>query len=590
MTHFFRNCCLLFGSLFFISEKIAAQSSPLPIQSLSNEIVDRLQILSGGEAEMHTDLRPFSRKNAVQLAQKMDSLGSDSMTAATSRDLQYLFNESNEYLNSLELANTLVGKKSTQVIDNQPFASPEAASQASVFYKMRQRPLLRYFYKTPANLLEVNSKYFRFRANPVLNFEFGKSGGDDNRVLFLNRRGIEMRGDIDDRLFFSTSIVENQVGFQTFVNLREAHENLLPGTGGVKVYESRIFKVKNGFDFSQTEARIGFHATHHIGVEFGRGTHFIGNGYRSVLLSDFATPYLFLKFNTQVWRLHYQNIFAELIPSPFVGGTDVLPRKYMAAHYLSLDLTKKWQIGLFETTMLHRSNHFELQYLNPIIFYRTIEAGIGSPDNLLLGLNSRLNLGKTAQLYGQFMLDEFLFKYAILPKKGEKGWWANKYAAQIGAKYINAFGVDHLDLQAELNLARPYTFSHFDSTFSNYANYNLPLAHPLGSNFREILLRLRWNPAGKFGVESKVFLIKNGENAPGKNFGSDLALNYGSREQDFAILLWNLDASYQLFHTGFLDLRGGFRRKKSDDPTLSRTDFWFGGGFRMNIAHWKNEF
>jgi len=41
-----------------------------------------------------------------------------------------------------------------------------------------------------------------------------------------------------------------------------------------------------------------------------------------------------------------------------------------------------------------------------------------------------------------------------------------KVGAQAGLKYINAFGLDHLDLQAEYNSIRPYTYSFRDSSAS----------------------------------------------------------------------------------------------------------------------------
>jgi len=43
----------------------------------------------------------------------------------------------------------------------------------------------------------------------------------------------------------------------------------------------------------------------------------------------------------------------------------------------------------------------------------------------------------TAQVYGQLLLDEFVL--AQIKKK--TGYWANKYAVQLGAKYVDAFNI-----------------------------------------------------------------------------------------------------------------------------------------------------
>src|SRR6185369_7292398 len=113
--------------------------------------------------------------------------------------------------------------------------------------------------------------------------------------------------------------------------------------------------------------------------------------------------------------------------------------------------------------------HFEFGYLNPIIFYRSIELSNGSFDNSLAGLDAKVNVAKSFQFYGQFCLDEFLLSEI----KKNRGWWANKWGIQIGAKYVDAFGIKNLDLQLEHNRVRPFTYSHTDSV-ANYTHYNQP--------------------------------------------------------------------------------------------------------------------
>ena len=102
------------------------------------------------------------------------------------------------------------------------------------------------------------------------------------------------------------------------------------------------------------------------------------------------------------------------------------------------------------------TDHFRLDYLNPVIFYRAIEQQNGSSDNVILGLDVKWNAARKLSFYGQFILDEFVLDHIM---DGD-GWWANKFAIQGGAKYIDAFGVPNLDLQGEVNIVRPYTYSH----------------------------------------------------------------------------------------------------------------------------------
>ena len=124
-------------------------------------------------------------------------------------------------------------------------------------------------------------------------------------------------------------------------------------------------------------------------MQFGHGSHIIGNGFRSLILSDLGNPNLFLKINTQLGKFQYQNIFMELIPQFRKRSDSLLSRKYAAMHHLSMNVTKWLNIGLFEGVIFGRKDHFDFQYLNPIIFYRHVEGTIGSPDNAIVVVDGR---------------------------------------------------------------------------------------------------------------------------------------------------------------------------------------------------------
>jgi hypothetical protein len=171
------------------------------------------------------------------------------------------------------------------------------------------------------------------------------------------------------------------------------------------------------------------------------------------------------------------------------GGDRLIPKKYFATHHLSLNLTDRINIGLFESIVFSRPNHFELQYLNPVIFYRTVEQMVGSPDNAMIGADMSLKLGRSIKLYGQLLLDELIIKNLLK----QNGWWGNKYGIQAGLQCFDVAGIDHLDMRVEFNLVRPYTYSDSDST-ANYSHHLQPLAHPMGANFYETILQMRYAP------------------------------------------------------------------------------------------------
>ena len=137
-------------------------------------------------------------------------------------------------------------------------------------------------------------------------------------------------------------------------------------------------------------------------MQLGSSRQFIGNGMRSLILSDFSKPHLFLKFNTQVWKINYQNLFYELVDSAYTTGSGTYKKKFGATHHLSINVSKNFNIGLFETVIFKRENNaYELNYLNPIIFYRAVEHSLGSPDNVILGMDYKWNIKKKEAAYSR---------------------------------------------------------------------------------------------------------------------------------------------------------------------------------------------
>lgn len=592
--------------LILIVNTLIGQGSGIPLGSPTNHILNRLEILSGEEAPFHSSIQPFLRGDAMKYAIHLDT-SYNIWSEKDQADFLYLCKDNNEWLLQSIHPTVLAGKKEP-VLNKEYVDSTNtfyrlsnnqvSASQTSEYYITRDKPILKYFYKTPGNFFELDREYFHIKLNPIINFKVANAR-DDDELIFQNTRGIEVRGSIDDRIYFYSNILENQSRFADYVNDRIVKDGAIPGANLFKSYASRVVNITNGYDYLISQGYVGFNFTKHVGMQLGHGRNFIGNGHRSLLLSNFSSNYFYLKFNANFWRIHYQTLFTELtsLPANRVPGDNLVPKKYMTAHYLDFRLAKNLSIGLYEAVVFSRNNNFEFQYLNPVIFYRTIEQYIGSPDNALIGMNLKWNLFNRFQLYGQLMLDEFKFDELFIERRG---WWANKYGIQAGLKYINTFGIDHLDTQIEFNSVRPYTYTHRDSSAS-YTHYHQPLAHPLGANFRETIFKARYQPIPKLSIESRLFFMNYGEDSPNTNWGFDLNQSHNTREMDFNneigqgigtnTMLFGLDISYELFHNGYIDLHYFYRKQDSDLDERDRTTTYFGGGFRMNIAQERrNEF
>ncbi|MBK8721487.1 MAG: hypothetical protein IPL95_04220 [Saprospiraceae bacterium] len=583
-----------FISFLFFCNSVFAQGSILPMGSPDYQIVERLKIKYESFSEIHTTLKPYNRIDVCNGAIAL--LNSDNeFTERDKQDLQYLIDNNQLWLT----ADQNIGQKQTEkkifIDSTHTFYKLETTNEfVKPTYTTNEKPLFGVFYKTPANLLEVKEKYFRLAINPLLNLQIGKSKEEDG-LMFANQRGIELYGDVDNKVYFYSNLVESQQRFPNFISKYAQFINAVPGNGNLRYYQSSVFGKVSGFDYMNAQGYIGFNVSKHVGIQLGHGRNFLGDGYRSLLLSDFSHNYFYLKLNTKVWKFHYQNIFAELTDlssHSIFPGDQLLGKKYGAFHMLSYNINKKLNIGLFESVIFNRSKQFEFQYLNPLIFYRTVELFVGSPDNAMIGFNSRYDLNSKFSFYGQFLLDEFIFKNI----KSQNGSWTNKYGAQIGVKYVNAFGINQLDMQLEYNFVRPFTYMHFDSS-SNYVHYNQPLAHPLGANFKEMIGIIQYRPSKNWNFELRCFNIVKGFDDGSSNWGGNIIKDYNSRSLELGneigqgvkskIFLLNFDVSYRLYHQFYIDFNTKYRIEKSDNPANNLNTTFFSGGIRLNIAKQK---
>lgn len=229
-----------------------------------------------------------------------------------------------------------------------------------------------------------------------------------------------------------------------------------------------------------------------MNLQVGRDKVFLGDGYRSLFISDNSNSYPYFKSTVDIWKVKYIVLFSAFHEKDSLTATDFRAKKYSASHFLSWNIGNRLNFNLFETVIWRGQDSlgkrgFDVNYLNPIIFYRPVEFSLGSPDNVIMGFGGRLRIFKTTHIYGQFLLDEF----KLSELKANNGWWANKYGIQAGIKTYRFLGVSNLYALAEVNIVRPFTYSH-GSYMENNGNYSQPLAHPLGANFIEGIGNLRY--------------------------------------------------------------------------------------------------
>lgn len=455
------------------------------------------------------------------------------------------------------------------------------------------------------NTVAIQGDDYWFTLNPVLDLQLGKSDPSTTDFTYVNTRGVQIRGGLASQLNFSATIYESQGRFADYFNryavsIRPSGGNpaVIPAIGIAKEFKT------DAFDFPSAEANITYAPSKHFDLQLGHGRNFIGDGYRSLLLSDGTSSYPYFKINTQFWKIKYTNIYSWMKDIRNEVTIDrTYATKYMAAHFLSWNVNKKLNLGFFESVVWSNQNQrgFDMSFVNPIIFYRAVEFSSSSRSgNALLGLTAKYKWNNQFNFYGQFLLDEFSLGDV---KAGEKSW-KNKFAYQVGAKYYHAFNIKNLLLQLEYNHVRPYVYAHSE-VLTNYGHNNQSLGHQWGGNLRELVAIARYNK-GRYFADAKFTVGKRGldfaDSGTISNYGSNIYRDYD--EDRYAdnyvvvgqgnkanVFIADVQAGYLINPQTNLKLFGSliYRNFKIEEDTLvnfKENTTWFSVGLRCDIFNW----
>lgn len=534
-----------------------AQNTNIPLNSYNDRLLQRYEILDT-VVDFHTFQKPYGRKEATQLAKSMSGPGIQPFN--NRRDIYnilYLVNDHSEFFNGVQSG--------------------------------ANKPVLGVFFQEAAHLFHAEGEHFFVHADPVIYNTFGSSSNNTS-TLFENTRGFEIRAGIDQRVGFYVFATDNQATYPEYIteSINANVQKVVPGLGWAKPFK------ESGYDFPMARGHMDLQLFNHLNLQIGQDRIFMGDGIRSLIWSDNAREPFYVRLQTAFWKVKYQSNFMELVNMNQPRLPDERWRKkYAALHDINIQVTPDLQMGLFESVIFQRNDSlgyptgFELYYLNPIIFYRSVEYGLGSPDNVLLGLHWKWNLFHRFSFYGQFVLDELQF----FNLTGNTGWWGNKWGLQSGLKYINAFGLNNLDLQYEWNSVRPYMYSYNNDNGSSYTHYAQALAHPLGANFAEHIISIDYQPLPKWWLSGKAVFASFGSDSLGSNWGQNIFLDYETREQDYDnVLLQGVDNTYlyqewilswQFWHNTFIDGRLIYRQL-DNEVTGNNSELFFSLGVRMN--------
>jgi hypothetical protein len=404
--------------------------------------------------------------------------------------------------------------------------------------------------------------FFTINADPILALSY--SGVKDN---FIRHRenGLSLFGSVSNNIGFNISYVDNQ----EFGNYLDTNKFLLHERGNI------ITKIlTNQIQYDEVRANLSY------GWNWGSLT--IGKDYMEwgsgqngqLILSDKAPafPFIKLEMNFSDWfKFVYLHgwLYSGLLDSSTIHQNVVNHRegytqreKYIAAHFLSMDITKNLNFTLGESIIY--SDKLEFIYLIPVMFFR-------GADHYLNQQNS--NTGANAQL------------------------WANSYykIPAIKTRFYGTLFIDELSLTGnfsaigytvggiiydpvlenssfivEYTKISPFVYMNTDDA-QHYTSYDYVLGHWIGSNADQIYFAYTQKIIR--GLESKISLEytrKGQTELPDDQYKLPYPMTlYGSRRVSNLV---GLGVKYEIIHSAFVNVEYTYSDISDQQP--GRTYNW----------------
>lgn len=438
------------------------------------------------------------------------------------------------------------------------------------------------------HLFEINGKDAFITISPTANISIGKDFGDTNdRNLLHNTRGVHVEGDLFKKFSFSTSFYENQArfspyetnyyesvgehypNFDTTYNIQNA---VIPGAGRTKPFKD------DGFDYAYAMGYFVYAPVKDLRISAGNNPQFIGDGHRSLLLSDnsYSSPYFRVdwsvsqKFNFTYYRSRQINLLRRSVTS---SAEVYYETKGYSINYFTFKPTNKTSFSLFEGSIWNRGNDTISRFSHPLYYNPIpIASGIILKDQdevtTLLGLNLSYQLADKHRLYGQVILNDFD---------------GSKIGYQAGYRGYNFFALEDFMLQIEHN-GIPSGVYEATNRRRNYAHFNLPLAHSKGSGFNEFILRANYEVKNVYvDLSSVLYLTKDYKSTSHLVIENNIALS------DETIFYQKVELGYRFNRK--INLKAFITwRYRSTTASFTQTANVIEVGFRTALTNHYNDF
>ncbi len=376
------------------------------------------------------------------------------------------------------------------------------------------------------HLIDVKGSGATFYADILPDFTIGRdfSGSINTHV---NSIGFQIGGTISNKLFFNVSGYDNWAVFPEYLNTYINQVGVIPG----QAYDRNLGTGSPQWNY--ITAVVSYTPIKYLNISVGRDKTFIGDGYRSLLLSDAASPYPFFKLTATLGHVRYMAMWTNMNDPAQTSQYGIFRRKFGVFHYLDWSVSNRLSFGFYDNIIGYRTDDngqkrpFDFNYINPLIFLQPLDNASDDPDKALIGFTSKYKISNGVTVYGQFALNEFHAADFF----SSDGASVNKYGWQLGFRGTHLFSVNNLNFLIETNNVKPYTYS-ARSAIENYSENSEPLAHPWGGNFREVVGILNYSYK-RFDFSGEADYGRYGFDKDSLNYGKNIFQIYTTAAKQY---------------------------------------------------------
>ena len=438
------------------------------------------------------------------------------------------------------------------------------------------------------HLIEINAKDCYLTISPLANLFYGRDLGDTSgQNITQNTRGVIVEGDLFKKFSFATSFYENQSRFMRYEtayyeslgeryigsdSLYAPQNAVVPGAGRTKPFKTI------GFDYAYATGYFAYSPIKQLQIIAGNNQQFIGDGHRSLLLSDNSYNAPYLRVN---WKMHskwsivyHRSRLINLLRRPEGSSAEsYYEPKGFSVNYFTYKPNRNISISLFEGGVWNRGDSIESKfshplYYNPVPFVSSLILSDGQELSSLHGLNIGAQLHRNHRVYGQLALTDFN---------------AASLAFQVGYRGYRFFGLNDLMLQMEYNYVPSSAYQARSNNRLNYSHYHLPLAHVKGSGFQELILRMNYEiERVYFDIHNVLYWLQDYQ------FDRHLPIPTATASVNGNTFFHRTEIGYRMNRKINLDffVNWTFRSESGQDMPVNA----FGAGLRTGLTNHYNDF